>query len=39
MRVGIVIRQLKPKALSGLALRRQPAAEYDYSSYLWEVPT
>jgi hypothetical protein len=39
IRVGMVIRQRKSKALSGLALPRQPLPEYDYSSYLWGVPT
>jgi hypothetical protein len=39
IRVGIVIRQRKTKALSGLALPRQPAPAYDNSSYLRGVPT
>jgi hypothetical protein len=39
IRVGIVIRQRKSKALSGLALPRQSTPEYDDSSYLRGMPT
>ena len=39
VRVGIVIRQRKSKALSGLALPRQPVPESDHSSYQRGVPT